>query len=167
VNTILQDILEHHIWANDVLLGFCEGLRTAELALTVPGTYGTVEDTWVHVASNEEHYLRMLSGVGVTGEMQTTIFEGDLPRELASVRLVLAKTGRAWRALVRDWPHNVVMTFPWEGNVRHLPISVFVAQAIDHATEHRAHIRTILSSHGLAPPEIDGWHWSEAQHPSS
>ena len=162
MNTMLQDLIEHHIWANDTLLGYCEGLDAEELALTSPGTFGTVEETFVHVAANEEGYLRELHGVGVTGEMRATIFDGEVPRELASVRPVLAKTAEGWRALVRDWPQNAVREFTDDGEVEQLPISVFVTQVINHATEHRAHIRTILSANGLTPPEIDAWHWSEA-----
>lgn len=45
------------------------------------------------------------------------------------------------------------------GDVYAVPTSVFLAQTINHATEHRSHIRTILSSHGITPPEIDGWLW--------
>jgi uncharacterized damage-inducible protein DinB len=162
VNTMPQDLIEHHIWANDTLLDYCEGLDTEALALTAPGTFGTVEETFVHVAANEEGYLNELHAAGVTGEMRPTIFEGDVPRELATVRPVLARTANGWRALVRDWPQNAVREFTDDGEVEQLPISVFVTQVINHATEHRAHIRTILSANDLNPPEIDAWHWSEA-----
>ncbi|MDQ4044430.1 MAG: hypothetical protein M3173_03155 [Chloroflexota bacterium] len=108
---MLQDIIEHHIWANDTLLAYCEGLTPEQLALTVPGTFGAVEETFVHVAANEEGYLRELHGVGVTGAMRATIFEGDVPRKIESVRPVLAKTADAWRALLWDWPDNAVRDF--------------------------------------------------------
>lgn len=162
MNTILQDLIEHHIWANDTLLAFCEGLAAEQLALTAPGTFGTVEETFVHVAANEEGYLRELSRVGVTGEIRATIFDREVPRELASVRPVLAKTAEAWRAVVRDWPQNAVKDFPWEGTVERLALSVFIGQAINHGTEHRGHIRAILSTHGIEPPTVDFWAWSEA-----
>lgn len=163
MHTILQDMIEHHIWANDALLTFCEGLDRDQLALTVPGTFGTVEDTFVHVAANEEGYLRELAGVGVTDEIRATIFDGEVPRELASVRPVLQNTAERWRALVRDWSDNAERAFEYEGQVERMAISVFVTQVINHATEHRGHIRTIVSSHGLTPPEIDAWHWDDAR----
>lgn len=167
MNTILQDIIEHHIWANDTLLTFCEELSPEQLALTVPGTFGTVEETFVHVAANEEGYLHELAEVGVTEDIQTTIFDGEVPRELRVVRPVLAKTAEAWRALVRDWPQNAAKDFPYEGKVETMPISVFITQVVNHATEHRAHIRTIVSTHGITPPEIDGWSWQEARDAAS
>jgi uncharacterized damage-inducible protein DinB len=166
VRTILRDLIEQHIWANETLLAFCEGLTPDQLALTAPGTFGTVEETFAHLAANEEGYLKELAGVGVTGEMRTTIFDGEAPRTLASARTVLAKTAEAWRQVVTDWPENAVKDFPWEGTIERLPVSVFVGQAINHGTEHRAHIRTVLSSHGIEPPTIDFWAWSEATSPA-
>ena len=40
-----------------------------------------------------------------------------------------------------------------------IPASVILVQAINHATEHRAHATTILSQLGIVPPPIDGWHY--------
>lgn len=37
-----------------------------------------------------------------------------------------------------------------------------VAQALNHGTEHRAHLCTILGAHGTPPPQIDAWSWAEA-----
>jgi uncharacterized damage-inducible protein DinB len=122
-----------------------------------------VEGTWAHLAANEEGYLRELGEVGVGPGMRTTIFDGEAPRVLASVRPVLARTADAWRQVAREWPDNAVREFADEGEIAAMPISVFVTQVINHGTEHRAHIRTILSSNGLEPPEIDAWHWQDAR----
>lgn len=166
MNTILRDLIEHHIWANDTLLAYCESLSPEQLALTAPGTFGGIEETFAHVAANEEGYLKQLGVVGVGPGMQTSIFDGDASRTLATARTVLAKTADAWRQVVDDWAQNAIRDFPWEGTTVREPISVFVAQCINHGTEHRGHIRTILSSHGLTPPEIDAWSWDDATHPA-
>jgi uncharacterized damage-inducible protein DinB len=34
---------------------------------------------------------------------------------------------------------------------------VVLLQVINHATEHREQIKSMLSALGLTPPEIDGW----------
>jgi uncharacterized damage-inducible protein DinB len=34
---------------------------------------------------------------------------------------------------------------------------VVMVQAINHATEHREQIKSMLSSLGMTPPRIDGW----------
>jgi uncharacterized damage-inducible protein DinB len=173
VNTILQDLIEHHIWANETLVTYCESLTPDQLALTVPGTFGSVEATIVHLAANEEHYLALADAGGTTTGITRTIFSGETPRELGSLGPVLAKTGDAWRALVRQWPENRVLNVEWEGETVQLPLSVLVTQVVDHGVEHRTHIRTILATHGVAEaddegttaPNLDGWRWDEVNRP--
>jgi uncharacterized damage-inducible protein DinB len=43
-----------------------------------------------------------------------------------------------------------------------LPVYVVMTQAINHATEHRAHINTILTQAGIEPPNLDSWTWHES-----
>jgi uncharacterized damage-inducible protein DinB len=167
VKTLLGDLVDHHIWANDTLLTLCEGLTAEQLALSVPGTFGGVEATLVHVAVNEEHYLRLIDRGGVPTGITTTILDGAVPRELASVRPVLARTAAAWRDVVDAHPDNHLLELEWEGKVEHLPLSVIVTQVVEHGAEHRTHIRSILASHGVVPadedgttaPDLSAWAW--------
>lgn len=45
----------------------------------------------------------------------------------------------------------------WDGTLRQAPKSILLTQAINHATEHRAQIMTILTESGIQPPELDAW----------
>ncbi len=169
MNTVLQDIIEHHVWATDTLLTYCEGLTPEQLELTVPGTFGGAEGTLAHVAANEEHYLQMIDRGGLPTGIRTTIFGGEVPRKLASIRPVFAKTGAAWRDVVRQCPDNHMLAVEWEGKIEHLPLSDIVTQVVEHGAEHRTHIRTILAAHGVATSDDDGttepdlsvWAWQD------
>jgi uncharacterized damage-inducible protein DinB len=44
-----------------------------------------------------------------------------------------------------------------------VPKAVILAQAINHATEHRAQIMAILTHLGIQPPELDLWLYFELQ----
>jgi uncharacterized damage-inducible protein DinB len=171
VNTVLQDIIEHHIWANEELLSYCEGLTLEQLALTVPGTFGGVEETLRHLAANEEHYLRLIDNGGLATGIRTTILNGEVPRELGSIRPVLARTGEAWRDVVTQCPGNRILEIEWEGETNHLPLSEIVTQVVEHGAEHRTHIRTILATHGIArdvdegttEPDLSAWAWQDTR----
>ena len=39
---------------------------------------------------------------------------------------------------------------------------VILVQAINHATEHREQINSMLSALGITPPDLDGWSYGEA-----
>ncbi len=171
MNSILDDLIEHHIWANDTLLAYCEGLTPYHLALTAPGTFGGVEATLLHLALNEEHYLNLIDRGGVSTGVRTTILDGEVPRELSSVRPVFAATADAWRAVARSHPGNQLLELEWEGDIEHVPLSVIVSQVVEHGAEHRTHIRAILAAHGVASenddgttePDLSAWAWEESR----
>jgi uncharacterized damage-inducible protein DinB len=70
-------------------------------------------------------------------------------------------SGEGLLALVRDesskFPKTRLQTTdgffvePW----------VVMLQAINHATEHREQIKSMLSALGVTPPGIDGWDYGE------
>ncbi len=41
-----------------------------------------------------------------------------------------------------------------------MPSGLILTQAINHATEHRAQIMTILTQLGIEPPDLSGWAFS-------
>jgi len=41
---------------------------------------------------------------------------------------------------------------------------VLMVQVINHATEHREQISSMLSALGVTPPDLDGWSYGEATH---
>jgi uncharacterized damage-inducible protein DinB len=42
-----------------------------------------------------------------------------------------------------------------------VPASLILTQAINHATEHRAQVTTILTQQGVEPPDLSGWAYVE------
>ena len=156
-NAVLVALFEHHKWSNLQIIDFCSTLSDEQLALTAPGVYGSVIDMLMHIFANEAHYLRFLDGCeAVTGFAQHGSFPG-----WKRLREVAAQTGDALIAFAGSLDGDPVQRGVDDGEAFAIPTSAFLTQVIDHATEHRSHIRTVLSSNGIAPPEIDGWHWLE------
>ena len=48
-----------------------------------------------------------------------------------------------------------------EGTPREVPPTIILTQVINHATEHRAQIKTILTRLGIQPPDSDIWSHSD------
>ena len=42
------------------------------------------------------------------------------------------------------------------------PASGLLIQAINHATDHRSHIATILTQQGIEPLNLDGWKYMDS-----
>lgn len=155
----LHDLFRHHTWATTQLLTFCQGVDEATLTATAPGTFGTLIETLRHLIDAEASYLYRLTGawsaypwprdepVGlpVLAErvaLLATTLENFLAGEVDSERLGEARGD--------------------EGEVFAVRAGVFIAQAIHHANEHRAHVCTILGAHGIEPPDVSAWGYALA-----
>src|SRR5207245_8068219 len=50
--------MRHDVWATEKLIDHCRKLTKEQLELTVPGTYGSIRTTLVHIVAADERYLR-------------------------------------------------------------------------------------------------------------
>lgn len=157
-NSVLITLFRHNTWANLKLLDFCEGLSEEQLDTSGIGTFGSIRDTLHHLVGGEVSYVHRVTGKlpdtpsfrhhfpGVAVLKQAARWTGD---EL----LQLALSARA-DTLVEEWSgdHKIVVRYP---------LASLMLQAINHATEHRTHISTILTQLGLEPPDTSGWAYME------
>ena len=160
MSAILRAIIDHHVWANDGLVAFCQALTDDQLTLdAAPGTYGPVHRTLVHMAEAEQIYLSRIPGTGIT----ITLDDGANPLpSLAVVREALQRTGEAWREVIARYPDDLQFSYGTrhDGEERRT-VAFSVVQMLDHAAEHRNHVRTTLSMHGVEPPDLSGWRWDD------
>ena len=154
MSSILVKLFEHNHWANLRAVEGCAGLADAQLDATVPGTAGSVRGTLMHIASTEQRYVRRLSG------RQPTYGERDGWPGVASLRQALDASGRALSALAARADPDEVLQDEYQGRRVALPVATVYVQAINHATEHRSQIATILTQQGLTPPDFSGWAWN-------
>ncbi len=59
-------------------------------------------------------------------------------------------------------PAGQILEGIWRGEPFKIDPVVILIQAINHATEHRAHVVSILSQNGIPTPDLDGWTYGEA-----
>lgn len=146
----LRSIFEHNAWANERLLEACRGLTEEQYATSAVGGYGDLRSTLAHIASGEVFYTLLL-----TGWRPSTRWQQDDPFPGVDELLeVVRETGPRLLKVATTWPDDgEIERDPGEM----IPASVILVQAINHATEHRAHATTILTKLGIEPPAIDGW----------
>jgi uncharacterized damage-inducible protein DinB len=145
------ELFRHNLWANLRLLDACAELSEDDLAATAPGTYGAVRDTLTHLIASEARYVGEF-----TGKPPETRPE-ELP--FAGFELIRASATASGEELIEIAEHTqpadtlkvIYREEPYE-----IPASLVLIQAINHATEHRAHIVTTLSQRGVKTPRLDG-----------
>ena len=150
---VLARIMEHNNWANDQVIQACAELSDDQLdAEPRSATLGSIRGTLVHLVAAQRGYLSLLTLP--VEERSTAPLEYAELREAARISgqglLALAEAGAfpTERLQTRDGH----MVEPW----------VVMVQVINHATEHREQIKSMLSALGVTPPDVDGWDYGFA-----
>ncbi len=154
---ILLKLFEHNNWANMQIIHACSALSDEQLdAVPQSVTKGTIRRTLLHLVASQHGYLSLLTlPVEERHDVQpTTITELH-----ESARI----SGEGLMALMRD-EHNFPKAQLQTTDGYYVEPWVVMVQIINHATEHREQIKSMLSSLGVTPPNIDGWDYGEATH---
>jgi uncharacterized damage-inducible protein DinB len=148
----LHDAFAHHTWATLRLIDACLALSAEQLGTTVPGTYGSILETLRHVVGADASYLFV-----TTGGARPPIEESEM--RLAELRSTMVEHGAAWSDLLAQNPDldATIVRHRDDGSESHAPMSIRLAQALHHGTDHRSQICTALTTLGIEPPEIDVW----------
>ena len=151
----LEKMFEHNNWANQRILQACLYLDKEQLdARPQTATRGSIRETLMHLVKSQAAYLRTLT---LPLESRLT----PIQLEFADLERSLQESGQGLLALVRDprrIPTNPISTSDGYSNAPW----VLLVQIIDHAAEHREQIKSMLTSLGLNPPDIDGWSYGES-----
>jgi uncharacterized damage-inducible protein DinB len=154
---ILEKLFKHNTWANLQIIQACSTLSNEQLDAE-PGsaTKGSIRLTLWHLVDAEQDYLAQLTRQ--EPRYNWGAFPGFEELEQA-VRL----SGEDLLSLAREESGQYLegqihssdgYTFePW----------VVVVQLINHATEHREQIKSMLSALGVAPPRVDGWQYGRVK----
>ena len=156
MTTPLAALYQHNLWANLLSLEACSKLTDVQMDATAPGTYGTIRDTWKHIAGAEGRYVNLLRGEPRGASLEHEPFPG-----FDKLRALLTQSGQALVEIAeRARPGEVLHGTNRDGVPFEIPASIILIQAINHATEHRAHINVILTTLGAEAPDLDGWAYS-------
>jgi uncharacterized damage-inducible protein DinB len=147
---LLRDAFDHHAWATITLVDACLELPPEQLEASVPGIYGSIIETFRHTIGGDASYLHVL-----TDGQVAEIDEDSM--DLRQLRMVMEANGGAWRTLLEQDldPDAMATRHRDDGTDSHVPVSIRLAQALHHGTDHRSQICTILTSIGVTPPDID------------
>ena len=149
---LIVDLFRHNKWANLKMLDACRDLGDEHLDANIPGTFGSIRDTLLHIVGAEVSYVHR-----VTGRLPG---EPPAPGTVPSIEHLRHDAGWSGEELLR-MALNATPADRVQQNRRGLNVSykltALLTQSINHATEHRAQIATILTQQGIEPPDMSGW----------
>lgn len=152
----IDQLFLHNTWANLKMVEKCATLTDTQLDAQPHGaTRGTIRETVYHIVNSQVGYLSLLSGKPRLFQWQGTASFDDL-------RKAAQASGDGLIALIKDDSSPALrhrlqtkdgyLVEPW----------VVLVQVINHATEHREQINSMLTALGIAPLELDGWSFGDA-----
>ena len=154
--TVLAKVFAHNNWANSQIIQACSALSDEQLdAEPQSATHGSIRRTLVHLVTAQQGYLRLL-----TLPLEDRL-DPVAPPPFAELQRLASTSGEALLALARDeasiltngriQTQDGFFVEPW----------VVMVVVINHATEHREQISSMLSALGVTPPNLDGWSYGE------
>jgi len=154
--SLLEDAFAHHVWATLRLLNSCLALSPEQLETAVPGTYGSILATMRHLVGGDASYLFVLTD-GRVNEID------EQHMDLRALRAAMEANGAAWASLAAQDldPDSIVVRRRDDGTESHASMSIRIAQAVHHGTDHRSQVCTALTTLGIEPPAIDVWDFAE------
>jgi uncharacterized damage-inducible protein DinB len=147
-------------WATEKLLEFCVPLPPEQLALTTPGTMGTVQATLVHIVAAKERYAAALRGTPPPEDAVREATAADLAHVLSRARS-LARWFDGFAAGTIDLD-RMLERRATDGTVTRVPADILLAQFLHHGNEHRAQLGSIFGVHGIEAPHYAAFNWGQA-----
>lgn len=160
-DSTLDRLLRHMAWANASLIDVLATLPPDALAFASPGSEDwTAGRILAHFVGSAGFYAARLEASPIPNPPATPVSSNDV-HSLAAIC-----AGYDARLRVQAALPDAVTTYVREGATILRARSTIAAQAVHHATEHRAQIAAALAAHGVVAvdlDELDVWSYSDAE----
>jgi len=151
---MLVKLFEHNNWANLCTIQACAALSDEQLdAEPQSATLGSVRSTLAHLVAAQHGYVSLLTlPIEARQPISPTFAEFEQSVSQSGAGLLALARGEQKPLMAQLQTRNSYLVEPW----------VVMVQVINHATEHREQINSMLSALGITPPDLDGWTYGEA-----
>jgi uncharacterized damage-inducible protein DinB len=154
----LDRMLRHMAWANATLIAWLSKLSEGELALAAPQNEWSAGRILDHLVNSAGGYATRLDGGSRLQQPEPMTSAGQLAERASRLA--------GYDARLRAHAAQPEGRAAYAGDDRTFARSTVLAQAIHHATEHRAQIAGALATNGVNAidlDELDVWAYGEAE----
>ena len=150
----LSRLFEHNNWANRKIIQTCADLSDEQLDTEPQSvTKGSIRSTLSHLVNSQHGYLLLLT--------QPPEARQFIPPTFAELEESARISGEGLLALVSNEPNENLKSKLQTTDGYSVESWVVIVQVINHATEHREQIKSMLNDLGITPPDLDSWAYGE------
>jgi uncharacterized damage-inducible protein DinB len=151
------EFFQYNHWANQELMGICISLSDEIITAGIPGSYGSIRDTFAHMLKAETSFLMRIHGAYPEPDFkweenpslsQIMAYETALNEALLDTLERVAATQNVHE-------EDDGWTFDYQARL------IFMS-VVYHGIAHRTDITTALNNKGLSLPELDVWGYQSA-----
>jgi uncharacterized damage-inducible protein DinB len=153
----MLEFFQYNHWANQELMGICSNLSAEIVTASMPGSYGSIQDTFAHILKAEISFLKRINGTYPEPGFQWEE-EPNLSQLLAYETVLseaLLETLQRVPATRNVHEESNGWTFDYQARL------IFMS-VVYHGIAHRTDITTVLNGKGLSLPELDVWGYQAA-----
>ncbi len=151
---LVVEFLRHNTAMNRRLVEACRPLTAEQLDASVEGTYGPIGATLVHMANSQAGYVARF----IAEERPEPLAQDPFPGiDAVAERLEHGNALLEQAAARAGEGHEVEVSGDDPPGTWSMPAALLLLQAVNHNTEHRSQVATILTQLGVEPPAMDGW----------
>lgn len=154
--TIIEFFQYNH-WANQELLRICISLSDEITTTSIPGSYGSIRDTFTHILKAEISFLRRIHGTYPEPD-----FKWEENPSLSQMMTYETTLHETLLDTLQSVPATQNVHEEGDGWTFDYQARLIFMSVVYHGIAHRTDISTALNNKGINLPELDVWGYESA-----
>jgi uncharacterized damage-inducible protein DinB len=149
------EFFQYNHWANQELMGICINLSDEIITASIPGSYGSIRNTFAHILKAEISFLKRINGTYPDFKWEENPSLSQMMTYETALNEALLDTLQRVPAIQNVHEEGEGWTFDYQARL------IFMS-VVYHGIAHRTDITTVLNKKGISLPELDVWGYQSA-----
>jgi uncharacterized damage-inducible protein DinB len=153
----MVELFQYNHWANQELMAICTGLSDEMITTSIPGSYGSIRETFAHILKAENRFLKRIHGIYPEPD-----FRWEDNPSLSQMAAYEAALNNALIDTLQNIPATQNVHEEGDGWTFDYQARLIFMSVVYHGIAHRTDITTVLNDKGISLPELDVWGYCSA-----
>ncbi len=151
------EFFQYNHWVNQELMGICINLSDEIITANIPGSYGSIRDTFTHILKAEISFLKRIHRAYPEPD-----FNWEANPSLSQMMAYETVLNEALLDTLQRVPATQNVHEEGNGWTFDYQARLIFMSVVYHGIAHRTDITTVLNNKGISLPELDVWGYQSA-----
>jgi len=153
----MVELFQYNHWANQELMAICMGLSDEMTTASIPGSYGSLRETFAHILKAEISFMKRIHGIYPEPD-----FRWEDNPSFSQMAAYEATLNNALLDTLQNVPTTQNVHEEGDGWTFDYQARLIFMSVVYHGIAHRTDITTVLNDKGINLPELDVWGYCSA-----